>query len=59
MREGKIRAKSWLEGLKERDHLEDLRIDGTIILKWILRKQGKGCGLDSSGSVFGPVGGLL
>jgi hypothetical protein len=27
-----------MERLKERDHLEDLNVDGRIILKWILRK---------------------
>jgi hypothetical protein len=25
----------WLESLRGRDHLEDLSIDGRIILKWI------------------------
>jgi len=28
----------WLEYLKERGHLEDLSIEETIILEWILKK---------------------
>jgi len=28
----------WWGDLGEGDHLEDLGVDGTIILKWILRK---------------------
>jgi hypothetical protein len=28
----------WLENLKERDHSEDLGVDGKIILAWILGK---------------------
>jgi len=30
----------WLETLKGRDHLEDIGVDGTIILEWILEKYG-------------------
>jgi hypothetical protein len=30
------KLKFWLEGLKQRDHLEHLSIDRRIILKWIL-----------------------
>jgi hypothetical protein len=37
----------WLEGLKGRDHSEDLGVDGRIILEWILGKYG-GTGLDAS-----------
>jgi len=29
----------WWENLKERNNLEDLRIDRCIILQWILNKQ--------------------
>jgi hypothetical protein len=36
--------------LRERDHLEDKGIDGTIILRWIFRKWDIGYGLDRAGS---------
>jgi hypothetical protein len=45
----------WLGNLKGRDHSENLDVDGMIILKSILGKEGGGCGLDSSGSVQGWV----
>jgi len=28
----------WLESLKERDYLEDVGVDGKVILKWIFEK---------------------
>jgi hypothetical protein len=35
--------------MKGRDHLEDLGVDGKIILEWFLGKWGEECGLDGSG----------
>jgi hypothetical protein len=29
---------TWLENLRERDHLGDLTVDGRSILKWIIEK---------------------
>ena len=33
----------WLENLKERDFLDDLGIDGRIMLKWISTHDGRVC----------------
>jgi hypothetical protein len=33
-----MRTKFWSENLKGRDHSEDLRVDGRIILEWVLGK---------------------
>jgi len=35
-----------LQGIGERDHLEDPGVDGTIILSWIFRRWDGGHGLD-------------
>jgi hypothetical protein len=35
---GEICEGFWWEDLSERDHLEDLSVDGRIILKWIFKK---------------------
>jgi hypothetical protein len=40
----------WLENLKGRNRLEDLGIDGMIILEWILGKSGGKVWMDESGS---------
>jgi len=32
---------SWLENLKERDHAEELGVDGRVILEWIFWEQGR------------------
>ena len=35
---GEVRTGFWWEDLRERDHLEDLGVDGRIILKRIFKK---------------------
>jgi hypothetical protein len=35
---GKMHARFWWGNLKERDHLENLGVDGIVILKWVLKK---------------------
>jgi hypothetical protein len=35
--DGEVHTGFWWESLRKRDHLEDLGIDGRIILKWIFR----------------------
>ena len=41
-----MRVQFWLENLTGTDHLGDCFIGGRMILKWILRKELSGCGLD-------------
>jgi len=43
-------TKFWSENLKVRDYMDDLGIDGRIILEWILGKWEGSCELDTSGS---------
>jgi hypothetical protein len=51
-------AEFWWGNLKERNHLEDLIVDGRIMLKWILRKY-DGTGLDKLGLAQGHVAGCF
>jgi hypothetical protein len=44
---GELHSGIWWGNLRERDHLEDLGVDGRIISRWIFRKwEGGGGGLD-------------
>jgi len=45
-----IRTGFWWENLEERGHLEDLDLDGNIILKWVLQKYNEGRALHLFGS---------
>jgi len=41
-----VHAGFWCRNLRDRDHLEDLDVDGRIILRRIFKKLGGGHGLD-------------
>jgi hypothetical protein len=43
---GQVHTGFWWEDLRERVHLEDLGVDGRIILKWVSKKWDVGLRLD-------------
>jgi len=44
--------------MKNWGHLEDIVVDGNIVLKWILQEWANGCGLGSTGLGQGTVADL-
>jgi len=54
-----VLARFWCRYLGERDHLEDLGVDGKIILKCIFKKWDGRHELDCSDSWEGKVAGAL
>jgi len=49
----------WWGKLRERDHFEDLGVDGRVILRWIFRKLDGGVWIGSSWLRIGTGGGHL
>jgi len=43
---GEVHTGFWWGDLREGDHMEDLDVEGTIILKWISGSRMRGHGLD-------------
>ena len=56
---GEVYTGLWLGDLRERDHLQDLGVDGRIILRWIFRKCDVGTWTGSSWLWIGTGGGHL
>jgi hypothetical protein len=54
-----MHKKFWSVDVKGRDHLEDLGVDETVILKWILRKYGGKVWIGFIWLRVGISGGLL
>jgi hypothetical protein len=53
---GEVHMEFWCENLREGDHLQDVDVDGTIILKWIFNQlDNGGRELDLSGSRYGQA----
>jgi hypothetical protein len=46
---GELHKGFWWGDLRRGDHLEDLGVDGRVILKWIFKKWNGGHGLDCCG----------
>jgi hypothetical protein len=59
MGRGEVHRGFWRGNLKERDHLEDLGVDGRILLKWILKKCVGGAWIGLIWLSIGTGGGLL
>ena len=58
-RRGEVHTRFWWGNLRERHNLEDLGIDGRIILRWFLRKWNVGVWTGSSWLRIGTGGGHL
>jgi hypothetical protein len=50
MGRGEVHTGFWWGNLRERDHLEDLGVDGMIISRWIFKKWNRGLGVYRSAS---------
>jgi hypothetical protein len=56
---GQLQTAFWWGDLRERDHLEDLGVDGRVILKWIFDKWVREAWTELSWLRIGTVGGPL
>jgi len=59
MGRGEVYTGIWWGNLREKGHLQDPGLDGTILLRWILRKRNMGAWTGSSWLWIGTGGGHL